>query len=335
MDSTNNIVITRTPFRISFCGGGSDLESYYKKNNGCVISTTINKYLYVICKKNFVQNEIKLKYLDNIENVSSCKEINNEILKKIVEKYNMHGVEIITISDIPKGTGLGSSSAFTVGTINAITEYKNESKLTCTQLANNAWQIEKDTGNKSIGKQDQWAVAFGELKYYQFNKDGSVYVERIEMKTEVLEKLQENLYMIYVGGEHKSYESYEILDEQAKRLEKGTNIEKQQKICKLVPILKNALYDGNIDVMGEILNQNWNLKKNLASGISNDRLDDIYQKALENGATGGKLLGAGGSGFFLFYVPKQNHKKFDKFSQTYKILDFKFENKGSTTIYKI
>ena len=168
-------------------------------------------------------------------------------------------MEIISISDIPKGTGLGSSRTFTVGTINAINEYKNKSKLTCTQFANNAWQIEKDTGNKSIGKQDQWAAAFVGLKYYQFNKDGSVYVERIEMKTVALEKLQENLYMIYVGGEHKSYE---ILDEQAKRLEKGTNVENQQKICKLVPILKNALYDGNIDVMGEILNQNWNLKKN-------------------------------------------------------------------------
>lgn len=170
------------------------------------------------------------------------------------------------------------------------------------------------------------------MKYYQFNKDGSVYVEKIELKPETLEALQNNLYMIYVGGEHKSYE---ILDEQAKRIKKGTNVENQQKICDLVPVLKKALYDGNIDVLGEVLNQNWNLKKSLASGISNDRLDDIYKKALEKGATGGKLLGAGGSGFFLFYVPRQNHKQFEEFSQNYKVLDFKFEDEGSTIIYKV
>lgn len=332
MNTTNNIVITRTPFRISFCGGGSDLESYYENNGGCVISTTINKYIYVICKKNFDEDEIKLKYLDNIENIARYKEINNDILKKIIEKYNIHGVEIISTSDVPKGTGLGSSSTFTIGTLNAINEYKNEKKLTCTQLANYAWQIEKNTGNKSVGKQDQWAAAFGGLKYYQFNKDCSVYVEKIELKPETLEALQNNLYMIYVGGEHKSYE---ILDEQAKRIKKGTNVENQQKICDLVPVLKKALYDGNIDVLGEVLNQNWNLKKSLASGISNDRLDDIYKKALEKGATGGKLLGAGGSGFFLFYVPRQNHKQFEEFSQNYKVLDFKFEDEGSTIIYKV
>ena len=127
----------------------------------------------------------------------------------------------------------------------------------------------------------------------------------------------------------------DFIDEQAKRIKKGTNVENQQKICDLVPVLKKALYDGNIDVLGEVLNQNWNLKKSLASGISNDRLDDIYKKALEKGATGGKLLGAGGSGFFLFYVPRQNHKQFEEFSQNYKVLDFKFEDEGSTIIYKV
>ena len=240
-------------------------------------------------------------------------------IKKIIEKYNIHGVEIISTSDVPKGTGLGSSSTFTIGTLNAINEYKNEKKLTCTQLANYAWQIEKNTGNKSVGKQDQWAAAFGGLKYYQFNKDGSVYVEKIELKPETLEALQNNFKEIPLG--------YELAE--------GTNVENQQKICDLVPVLKKALYDGNIDVLGEVLNQNWNLKKSLASGISNDRLDDIYKKALEKGATGGKLLGAGGSGFFLFYVPRQNHKQFEEFSQNYKVLDFKFEDEGSTIIYKV
>lgn len=332
LDCKYNIVISKTPLRISFCGGGSDLESYYKKNGGCVISTTINKYIYVVCKKNFDEDEIKLKYLDNIESIYRYKEINNEILKKILEEFNIHGVEIISTSDIPKGTGLGSSSTFTVGVYNALNEYGNKQKMSQEQLASSAWNIEKDIGNKSVGKQDQWAASYGGLKYYQFNKDGTVDVEKIDLSEDVLEELQKNLFMIYIGGEHKSYE---ILQEQSDRIKKGIGMDRQQKICDLVPILKEALVQGKIDVLGEILNENWKLKKGLASGISNDRLDKIYELALKNGATGGKLLGAGGSGFFLFYVPNKNHGKFQKFAKNYKSLDFKFENEGSTIIYKI
>lgn len=243
----------------------------------------------------------------------------------------MHGVEIISTSDIPKGTGLGSSSTFTIGVLNAINGYKNNETLSGEQLAKNAWLIEKDTGNKSVGKQDQYAAAYGGLRYYRFNKDGSVDVEKIELKKKTLNELQKNLYMVYVGGEHKSYE---ILDEQSKRISKGINIEKQRKICEFVPKLKKALYEGNVDFLGEVLDQNWKLKKDLASGISNDRLDNIYETAIKNGATGGKLLGAGGSGFFLFYVPTCKHDKFEKFLQKYKVLEFEFEDNGSSIIYK-
>lgn len=332
MNGTNNIVVTRTPYRISFCGGGSDLESYYKQNVGCVISTTINKYIYVICKKNFDNGKIKLKYLDNIENVNKYKEINNEILKKILEKYNIRETEIVIISDIPKGTGLGSSSVFTVGTINAINEYTNNKKMSLDRLADSAWQIERNTGNKSVGKQDQWAATFGGLKYYQFNKDGSVNVEKIDLKEDILSNLEKNLYMMYVGGEHKSFE---ILEEQSKKIKEGSSLENQKKICELVPLLKKSLYDGKIDNLGVILNENWNLKKKLASGISNEKFDDIYAQALKNGATGGKILGAGGSGFFLFYVPKENHKRFEVFSKQFKLLDFKFEKAGTKVLYKV
>lgn len=327
------IVITKTPLRISFCGGGSDLPSYYKYNGGCVISTTINKYIYVICKENFSEKEIKLRYLDNIENIKKVKDINNDILRETLNEKLINGVEIVAISDIPNGTGLGSSSTFTVGLIKALNEYKNENKLNKNELSNNAWKIESPIGNKSIGKQDQWAASFGGLNYYKFNKDGTVDVEPIILSDEALNKLQNNLFMVYVGGEHKSYD---ILKEQSKNFKEGTTIGEQQKICKLVPRLKNELEKCNFDALGEILNENWNLKKKLASGISNARLDDIYKLSLKNGATGGKLLGAGGSGFFLFYVPKKNHDRFNEFIKIrkLKILNFKFEKNGSELIFE-
>ena len=331
-NKSNSIVISKTPLRISFCGGGSDLEPYYKINGGCVISTTINKYIYVICKKNFDEEEIKLKYLNNIESIYKYKEINNEILKKIIKEYDVHGLEIISTSDIPKGTGLGSSSSFTIGVYNALNEYKNSIKLNPEQLANLAWNLERNIGNKSVGKQDQWAASYGGLNYYQFNKDGTVEVEKLNLDAEILEKLQKNLFIIYVGGEHKSYE---ILQEQSNRIKRGKGVDSQKEICNLVPILKDALLSGEIDVLGKVLNDNWRLKKGLASGISNDRFDKIYELALNNGATGGKLLGAGGSGFFLFYVPEKKHERFKAFCKNYKVLDFKFENQGSTIIYKV
>lgn len=334
MNDQKKIVITKTPLRISFCGGGSDLPSYYKKNGGCVISTAINKYIYVICKKNFSEEEIKLKYLDNIENIKKVKEINNDILREALNENLISGVEIVAISDVPNGTGLGSSSTFTVGLIKAINEYKNQQKLDRNELANNAWQIESQIGNKSIGKQDQWAAAFGGLKYYKFNKDGTVEVEPIMLGNQASNELQNNLFMVYVGGEHKSYD---ILKEQAEKIQEGITMDEQQRICELVPKLKEELKRCDFDTLGEILNKNWQLKKKLASGISNDKLDDIYKSFLENGATGGKLLGAGGSGFFLFYVPKKNHNRFNKFvnHSGLKVLDFNFEKNGAEVIFKI
>lgn len=332
MGKQKKIVITKTPLRISFCGGGSDLPSYYKNNGGCVISTAIDKYIYVICKKNFSETEIKLRYLDNIENIKKVKDINNDILREALDTNLINGVEIVAISDIPNGTGLGSSSTFTVGLIAALNEYKNEKKLDKSELANNAWMIESQIGNKSIGKQDQWAAAFGGLNYYQFNKDGTVDVEPIILSDEALNKLQSNLFMVYVGGEHKSYD---ILKEQSKKFKEGTTIGNQKKICELVPKLKTEFKKCNFDILGEILNENWILKKKLASGISNDRLDSIYKLAIESGATGGKLLGAGGSGFFLFYVPKKNHERFSEFIKKFKIFDFKFEKNGSEIIFEM
>ena len=333
MKKQKQIIITKTPLRISFCGGGSDLPSYYKRNGGCVISTTINKYIYVICKKNFSEEEIKLKYLDNIENIKKVKDINNDILRETLNDNLVNGVEIVAISDVPNGTGLGSSSTFTVGLIKAIKEYMNEHELDKNELANSAWMIESQIGNRSIGKQDQWAAAFGGLNYYQFNKDGTVEVESITLEEHALNELQNNLFMVYVGGEHKSYD---ILKEQAKKFQEGATIDEQQKICELVPKLKKELKKCNFDALGKFLNENWQLKKKLAAGISNDRLDSIYKMSLENGATGGKLLGAGGSGFFLFYVPKKNHDRFNEFVRlkNLKILDFKFEKSGSEIIFE-
>lgn len=326
------MIITRTPLRISFCGGGSDLPAYYENNDyGCVISTTIDKYIYVICKKSFYDKDLKLRYIDNIENVKSAKDIKNDILREALENEKIDGIEIVTISDIPNGTGLGSSSAFTVGLIKALKKYKNEKIYDKNILAENAWKIEKGIGNKSIGKQDQWAASVGGLNYYRFNKDGSVNVEPINLSNYQLEKFQRNLFMIYVGGEHISYE---ILKKQTENYKNKNNVNEQKEICKLVFKLKDKLENCDFDAIGYLLNKNWELKKKLADGISNKRLDKIYEQAIECGATGGKLLGAGGGGFFLFYVPEKNHKKFQEFVNVYNKFDFRFEKTGSEVVYQ-
>lgn len=323
------MIITRTPFRVSLCGGGSDLPSFYEKNGGCVISTTINKYMYITVHPSFQENETTLKY-SKTETVQEIKDIEHPIFKQCLEDLNIKGVEITSIADIPQGTGLGSSSSFTVGLLNALYSYKREF-VSKEELASKACKVEiEELGNK-IGKQDQYAAAYGGLNYYQFNKDGSVYVEPVLMTKEAFHQLEENLIMMYVGGVHSASK---ILEEQSKNVGKTGNKEQNLiKMCELTKKLKKELECGNVDALGEILHESWMLKKTLASGISNPNIDKWYETARENGAIGGKLLGAGGGGFLLFYVKKENRQKVIDSLNELTELDFKFDHQGTTPIF--
>lgn len=322
------MIITRTPFRVSLCGGGSDLPSFYEKNGGCVLSTTINKYMYITVHSSFQEELTVLKY-SKTETVKTVKDIEHPIFRQCLTDCKIKGVEITSIADIPQGTGLGSSSAFTVGLLNALSCYKRKF-VTKEELANGACQVEIEKLGNTIGKQDQYAAAYGGLNYYQFNPDGTVYVEPVLMPKEAFHKLEENLIMMYVGGVHSAST---ILKEQSKNISSGEKERNLKKICNLTKKLKKELENGNVDALGEILHESWLLKRTMASGITNPMIDECYEIARKNGALGGKLLGAGGGGFLLFYVPKENQKKVIESLPKLKPLDFKFDHQGTIPIF--
>ncbi len=323
------MVITKTPFRVSLCGGGSDLPAFYEKNGGCVISTTIKKYMYITSHPSFDKKQTVLKY-SKTEIVHGIDDIEHPIFRECLRQEGLEGYEITSIADVPQGTGLGSSSAFTVGLIKNLKCQKRE-YISDEEVARAACHMEIDVLKNPIGKQDQYAAAYGGLNYYQFNKDGSVFVEPVLMSKEAFNQLEKNLIMLYVGGEHSASE---ILKEQSKNMTSAKDKEEGQKrIVELTHKLKYQLEHDNIDAVGEILHENWLIKKTLASGISNPKFDEWYDLALANGATGGKILGAGGSGFFLFYVPEEKQEKFRKAMKDLPEMEFKFDHQGTTVIF--
>ncbi len=323
------MVITRTPFRISLCGGGSDIKSFYEKHGGCVLSTTINKYMYITSHPSFDKKTTVLKY-SKTETVNEINEIEHDIFRECLKKEKLEGLEITSIADVPQGTGLGSSSSFTVGLLKNLKCHKRE-YISKEDVAAYACDIENNVVHTTNGKQDQYAAAFGGLNFYQFNKDGSVDIEPVLMGHEAYKQLEKNLIMIYVGGEHKASE---ILEEQSKNIVSAKDKELgQKKIMEMTYDLKRELEHDNIDYVGKILNENWKIKKTLASGISNPQFDEWYDRGIKAGATGGKLLGAGGSGFFLFYVPEKNQEEFRKQMSDLPEMEFKFDHQGTTVIF--
>ena len=323
------MIITRTPFRVSFCGGGSDIKSFYEKHGGCVLSTTINKYMYITSHPSFDKKTTVLKY-SKTETVHNIDDIEHNIFRECLKKEGIEGLEITSIADVPQGTGLGSSSSFTVGLIENLKCYKRE-YISKAEVAAAACDMENNIVHTTNGKQDQYAAAFGGLNFYKFNKDGSVDVEPVLMNHEAFKQLEKNLIMLYVGGEHKASS---ILEEQSKNIVTAKDKEEgQKKIMEMTYDLKYELEHNNIDAVGKILDENWKIKRTLASGISNPQFDEWYERAIKAGATGGKLLGAGGSGFFLFYVPEEKQEKFRKEMSDLPEMEFKFDHQGTTVIF--
>lgn len=321
------MILTRTPFRVSFAGGGSDIASFYEKHGGCVLSTSINKYMYISIHPNFSGEDTVLKY-SKTETVNDVSKIEHVYFKQILEQLSVKGVEIVSTADVPAGTGLGSSSSFTVGLLHALYSYKGKF-VSKERLASEACEIEIDKLGNPIGKQDQYAAAYGGLNFYEFREDGSVDVEPIIMNENSRRKLEENLMMLYTGQLHSASE---ILKEQKGNITSGDKEANQLKICELARALRSELQNNNIDAMGEILHENWLLKKTLASGISNPEIDEMYTKAIANGAVGGKLLGAGGGGFLLFYVPKDKQNDVKKATGLPQ-MPISFDRQGSAVIY--
>lgn len=322
------MIITRAPFRVSFCGGGSDLPSFYEKYGGCVLSTTIKKYMYLSMHDYFFKDKIILKYSET-ELVSDYSEIKHRIFKQCLYDFDVRGVAISSMADIPAGTGLGSSSTFTVALLHLLHTYKGE-YVSKYKLAKDACAVEIEKLGEPIGKQDQFAAAFGGLKFYEFLPNGFVNVEPIIMAPESYKKLENNLMMFYLGGTHSASV---ILKEQSQNVKSVDKAEVQKKMCDIARQLKVELQNNNVDAMGELLHENWILKRSLASGISNPLIDDTYEKAMNAGATGGKLLGAGGAGFMLFYVPEEKQEAVREALKIFREVDFEMDNSGTSIIF--
>ena len=322
------MILSRTPLRVSFAGGGSDLPSYYTKHGGAVLSTTIDKYIYIAVHRYFYPNQSLLKY-SKTELVNNNDEIQHPLFRECMKLVNVSGLDISSMADIPAGTGLGSSSAFAVSLLNVLHAYKHEA-VSAEYLASTACDIEINRLGDPIGKQDQYAAAYGGLNFIRFNYDGSVDVQKIVMDPSVKAQLERNLILLYTGTKHSAST---ILKEQGKEMQR---LDKQQVMHKMVEMayeLKDVLGHNQIDDFGRILNEGWLLKRSLANSISNPLVDNLYDKGMAAGALGGKLLGAGGAGFVLFYCPEDKQDAFRKEMSAYTEMPFKFENYGSKIIY--
>ena len=321
------MIITRTPFRVSFAGGGSDIASFYQKHDGCVLSTTINKYMYISVHPSFNRRQTVLKY-SKTETVTDIADIEHQYFRQVLSNLQISGVELVSTADIPSGTGLGSSSSFTVGLLHSLYCYKGK-YVSRERLASEACNVEIEQLGNPIGKQDQYAAAYGGLNFIEFRRNGGVAVEPIIMSENSLHKLENNLMMFYTGQLHSASS---ILEEQKKNIAAGDQELNQLKMCSLARDLREELQNNHIDAMGEILHENWMLKKTLANGISNPAIDDAYERALKAGALGGKLLGAGGGGFLLFYVPQEKQNAV-KEALELPLMPMTFDRQGSSVIY--
>jgi D-glycero-alpha-D-manno-heptose-7-phosphate kinase len=315
------MLITKTPLRVSFIGGSSDFEDFYLKYGGAVLSTTIDKYVYVIIKERF-DDKIVLNYRER-EIIDSVKDIKHDLIREAMLMTGVSkSVEITTLADIPsEGTGLGSSSSITVGLLQALFAYQNELK-TQEELAHLACCIEIDKLHKPNGRQDQYEASYGGFRLISFNKEIKVHPVDFDKR-----KLNDNLIMFYTGITRKSED---ILSDEKANINERIEVLSQMRDLAILGTV--YLEHGEFDEFGKLIGRNWEYKKQLSNKISNPQIDEIYNTALKTGAISGKILGAGAGGFFLFYVPK--NKQDDVRNAIHlREFPFKFENFGSHIIF--
>lgn len=321
------MIISKTPFRVSFFGGGTDLEDYYKSNYGAVVSTTIDKYIYITVNKRF-EDSIRVSY-SKTEIVENVNEIQHPIVRNALKLVGIDGgIEITSIADIPAKTGLGSSSTFTVGLLNALYAYKGI-YASAEKLASEACKIEIEMLGEPIGKQDQYAAAYGGLNYIQFNSDDSVFVEPLICSKETKEYLNNNLMLFYTG---MTRSTGEILKDQKKNTDSKHEVLTQMR--DMTKSFKSVISVGkDLNSIGKLLDNAWHLKKQMSNKISSGIIDEHYEKALINGALGGKILGAGGGGFLLLYCESHNQEKLKNVLSELNYVPIKFEGQGSKIIF--
>lgn len=313
------MILSRAPVRITLGGGGTDLESYYSKYGGFVIAATVDRYCSVLASKRFYDS-IRLSY-SQMEIRDNVDEIQHRIFREALKFIGIEkGIELHSVADVPANSGLGSSSSFTVALLNALHTYKRDF-VTQKQLAEEACYIEIDTLREPIGKQDQYITAFGGITCLTFDKTGEVLAEPLRISDETIDKLGSNLVFFFTGKERSASE---ILSEQNEK-SKINDLEMIQNLHQIKDIglrTRKYLEKGNVDVLGEILHAHWEIKKKRSRKMSDPFIDDCYEVARKNGAIGGKLMGAGGGGFFMFYC---NNSDKHRLSQAMKKMGLKPE----------
>jgi D-glycero-alpha-D-manno-heptose-7-phosphate kinase len=322
------MIVSKTPFRISFFGGGSDLPSFYNQNDGFVVSAAINKYLYISFNRKF-DDSIRLSY-SLTENVEDVNDLKHDIVKHTLKFFGLtKSIELASISDLPSnGTGMGASSAFAVGLINALSKYKMSYKtITPSLLAKVACEIEIDYCRKPIGKQDQYACAYGGFNSHTFSKNG-VITRPVVLEVDTIDYLENNLILLYTS---KGRSADNILQNQSKNMEENQkSFETMKSMVDLARQFHFDLQKQDLSHFGEMLDYSWQLKKQVSEGISNSDLDEMYEEAKRCGAKGGKVLGAGGGGFMLLYADRNAQYKIRERFANCKPFNFNFDFSGST-----
>lgn len=324
------MIITRTPFRISFFGGGTDYPVYYEENGGTVLSTTINKYCYISCRHlpPFFDYKYRIRYTSR-EEVNNLSEIKHPSVRECLRFLHISdGIEMVHTSDIPARSGIGSSSAFTVGFLNSL--YALSGKMTTKrQLAREAIYIEQSILKENVGSQDQVAAAFGGINKIEFGADRDFYVTPITINQDKLNILQDSLMLFYTGlvrnASDIAGEQIDVTPSKGKEL-----AVMKEMVDEAVDILNGNPND--IDDFGKLLNESWKIKRGLTNLITNGNIDEIYETALKAGASGGKLLGAGGGGFVLFFAPHECQERIKEKLSDLLYVPFGFENLGSQVV---
>lgn len=320
------MIITQTPLRISFAGGGTDFKGYYEKSGGAVLSSAIDKYIYVIVKERF-DKKIRIGY-SRTEMVDAVSEIEHELAREALRMTGVDsGIEIATMADIPsEGSGLGSSSAVTVGLLHALYAFKGE-LVTPETLAKQACEIEIGVLGKPIGKQDQYIAAYGGLRFIEFHADDTVSVTTVPMDDDKRRRFGENILLFYTGVTRKADV---ILSEQKDNID--SQVETLDRIRAQAQEVRDALLEGVMNRVGRILDTGWRNKRQLAGRITNSAIDSMYDRALDAGASGGKIAGAGGGGFLLLYCPPDRQAQVREALSDLKELPFALERDGTKVI---
>lgn len=325
------MIITRTPFRFTLGGGGTDLPAYYSKYGGFIFAAAIDKYMYINLNRPIVDSFVRLKYSKS-ETVNHREELQHDIAKEAMRMTGIErSLEIVSMADVPAGTGLGSSSSYAVGLLNGLHAMKKEA-MAVQDLAEQACELEIDRLGKPIGKQDQYMAAFGGLRVLEIDKDGRVKVRNARIEDSTHDDLNRNLLMFYTDT---SRSANRILSEQSQgaKDEKRNVVESLHLIKEIGYKVLEAAESGNITDIGLLFDKHWKYKKSMSAEISNSWLDEMYEYALQNGALGGKITGAGGGGFFVFYV-ENGHTKFREAMKKIKLreMKYRFEEDGTTVL---